>query len=310
MRKTIAASILTCSVTALVSFTSCTKDNNKIDEKPAPLTEAVVNVSATGICDYDQTDAFILSQGYTKVFGEEFATSDLSKWQVWNSGAYNNELQLYKPANVTIVDGKLVLTAKKETVTGATDPDNSTKKTFKYTSGRLESNTYFSANTTTPKVRFSARIKLAAGYGMWPAFWTYGDDWPTNGEIDILESQGQYPKVYTTDYWYGATFEEPEEITAKDGAVITSSVDLTTCYHVYESIWQKDTLQFLLDGKIVNTKYTGDATGGGGFIKSMFGKLQRIALNAAVGGDNFSNLDTSRIQVGTTYIDWVRVYTK
>jgi beta-glucanase (GH16 family) len=302
MRKTIALSIL-----SVVSFTSCTKEN-KTDQKPIISTEAIVKAPATGICDYDQTDSLILAQGYTKVFSEEFSGT-LSNWQVWNSGAYNNELQLYKPANLTLADGKLVITAKKETVTGATDPDNTKKKTFNYTSGRLESNTYFSANATTPKVRFSARIKLAAGNGMWPAFWTYGEDWPTNGEIDILESQGQLPYVYTTDYWYGATFEEPEAITAKDGAVITSTVNLTTCFHVYECIWQKDTLQFLLDGKIVNSKYTGDATGGGGFVKSMFGKLQRVALNAAVGGDNFDNLDPSKIQVGTTYVDWVRVYT-
>jgi beta-glucanase (GH16 family) len=306
MRKLIAVSILSCSV-ATLTLSSCSKEN-KTDEKPTIPTEAIVNIPATGICDYDQGDSLILAKGYTKVFGEEFST-DLSKWQVWNSGAYNNELQLYKPANLTLVDGKLVITAKKETVTGATDPDNSTRKTFKYTSGRLESNTYFSANTTNPKIRFSARIKLPPGYGMWPAFWTYGEDWPTNGEIDIMEAQGQQPKVYTTDYWYGATFEEPEDITALDGAVITSSVDLTTCYHVYESIWQKDTLQFLLDGKVVNTKFKNDTTGGGGFIPAMFGKLQRIALNAAVGGDNFSNLDPSKIKVGTTYVDWVRVYT-
>lgn len=306
MRKKIALSILSCSVITALTLSSCSKEN-KVDEKLTIPTEAIVKVTATGICDYDQPDSVILAQGYTKVFGDEFST-DLSKWQVWNSGAYNNELQLYKPANLTLANGQLVITAKKETVRGATDPDNSTQKTFNYTSGRLESNTYFSANTSNPKLRFSARMKLPPGYGMWPAFWTYGEDWPTNGEIDIMEAQGQLPKVYTTDYWYGATFEEPEEITAKDGAVITSSVDLTTCYHVYESIWQKDTLTFLLDGKVVNTKYKNDPTGGGGFIPAMFGKLQRIALNAAVGGDNFTNLDKSKIQVGTTYVDWVRVY--
>jgi beta-glucanase (GH16 family) len=299
MKKMIAFSILL--------LAGCTK--SEVDQKLTLPSVAVVQVSATGICDYDQTDAAIVAQGYTKIWGEEFSGT-LSQWDVWNSGAYNNELQMYRPANVTIADGKLVLTAKKETVTGATDPDNSTRKTFNYTSGRIESKTYFSANTTNPVLRFSARMKLPPGYGMWPAFWTYGEDWPTNGEIDIMEAQGQQPKVYTTDYWYGAVFEEPEEVTAKDGAIITSSVDLTTCYHVYESIWQKDTLSFLFDGKVVNKKYTGDATGGGGYVAAMFGKLQRIALNAAVGGDNFTNLDKSKIQVGTTYVDWVRVYSK
>lgn len=305
MKTSIVLSLLSCSIAAL---TGCSK--NSEEQKPTlSTTTAVVNVKATGICDYDQTDAHILAEGYTKVWSDEFNASSLSLWDVWNSGAYNNELQLYKPANVTFADGKLVITAKKETVTGNTDPDNTTKKTFNYTSGRIESKKYFSANSTTPKVRFSARMKLPPGYGMWPAFWTYGEDWPTNGEIDIMEAQGQQPKVYTTDYWYGSVFENPEPVTAKDGAIITSSVDLTTCYHVYEAIWQKDTLTFMLDGQVVNKKYKNDPTGGGGFIPSMFGKLQRVALNAAVGGDNFSNLDPSKIVVGTTYVDWVRVYT-
>jgi hypothetical protein len=28
---------------------------------------------------------------------------------------------------------------------------------------------------------------LAAGCGVWPAFWSFGPDWPSNGEIDIVE---------------------------------------------------------------------------------------------------------------------------
>lgn len=28
---------------------------------------------------------------------------------------------------------------------------------------------------------------MPTGPGSWPAFWAYGDNWPDNGEIDILE---------------------------------------------------------------------------------------------------------------------------
>jgi len=308
MRKTITLTILSGGVAGLLALAGCSKEQQEkatTAKVNSPNTELIA--AATGVCNYDLHDSTLIAQGYQKVFEENFSTN-LNKWDVWNSGAYNNELQCYKPANLQLTNGILVITAKKETVTGYTDPDDHTTKTFQYTSGRVECKTNFSASSATPKVRFAARIKLAAGYGMWPAFWTYGGNWPTQGEIDILESQGQHPFVYTTDYWYGATPGEAEPITAEAGATITSDVDLTTCYHVYEVIWEKNSLTFLLDGKVVNVKRTTDR--GGKFIPSMFGKLQHVTLNAAVGGDNFGDdFDPSKIKTGTTYVDWVKVYT-
>jgi beta-glucanase (GH16 family) len=308
MRKTITLTILSGGVAGLLALAGCSKEQQEkatTAKVNSPNTELIA--AATGVCNYDLHDSTLIAQGYQKVFEENFSTN-LNKWDVWNSGAYNNELQCYKPANLQLTNGILVITAKKETVTGYTDPDDHTTKTFQYTSGRVECKTNFSASSATPKVRFAARIKLAAGYGMWPAFWTYGGNWPTQGEIDILESQGQHPFVYTTDYWYGATPGEAEPITAEAGATITSDVDLTTCYHVYEVIWEKNSLTFLLDGKVVNVKRTADR--GGKFIPSMFGKLQHVTLNAALGADNFGDdFDPSKIKTGTTYVDWVKVYT-
>jgi beta-glucanase (GH16 family) len=84
-----------------------------------------------------------------------------------------------------------VINARSENVTGPTTPFDVTPKTFNYTSGRIESKANFSASSFSPVVRMMTRIKLPAGYGMWPAFWSYGDPWPTQGEIDILEARGQ-----------------------------------------------------------------------------------------------------------------------
>ena len=143
-----------------------------------------------GVCDYDIDEPAIIGAGWTKTF-EDLFSSNLNSWNIWIGGAFNNELQLYQGSNLSVTGGNLVIAARQETVSGPTTPFDPTPKTFNYTSGRIESKTNFSASVSSPSVRMMARIKLPSGYGMWPAFWSYGDPWPTQGEIDILEARGQ-----------------------------------------------------------------------------------------------------------------------
>ena len=52
---------------------------------------------------------------------------------------------------------------------------------------------------------FAAKIRLPYGKGIWPAWWMYGDDhntglnWPTVGEIDILEMWGSNATSHYND---------------------------------------------------------------------------------------------------------------
>jgi beta-glucanase (GH16 family) len=215
-------------------------------------------------------------------------------------GAFNNELQYYQAANMQLANGNLVITAKKETVTGRITPFDTKQKTFNYTSGRIECKSNISASSLTPKVRMVARIKLPAGNGMWSAFWSYGDPWPTQGEIDCVEARGQEPFQYQTNYFYGRA--RNRNLVKNQAAVINSDVSLTDCYHVYEMIWSQNSLTSLLDGQVVETKT-------GGYIPNLFGKTERIVLNLAVGGDFFTNLDPAQIVTGSMYVDYVKVFT-
>jgi beta-glucanase (GH16 family) len=98
-----------------------------------------------------------------------------------------------------------------------------------------------------------ARIKLPGGYGMWPAFWSYGDPWPTQGEIDILEARGQEDMKYQTNYFYGRT-ENRNLVRGAEGFV-TTDVSLQTCYHVYEMIWSQNDLKVLFRWRICKNKF-------------------------------------------------------
>lgn len=264
-----------------------------------PASTASTTVNATAICDYNFDETTLTNAGWTKTFEDNFDT-DLSKWNIWTGGAYNNELEYYQAANLQVINSNLVITAKKETVTGATTPSDPTPKTFNYTSGRIECKTNVSANSSTPKVCMIARIKLPSGYGMWPAYWSYGDPWPTQGEIDFLEARGQEPTKYQTNYFYGKTANR--NLVRNQVGYINTNSDLTACYHVYEMIWQQNTLSSYLDGVLVETK-------SGSYVPNLFGKTERITLNLAVGGDFFTNLDTTQIVPGTMYVDYVKVFT-
>jgi hypothetical protein len=154
----------------MVSLLSCKKQTNvsvqqiaedKTATKGAPVPENTT-IDATGFCDYTFNEAAVTATGYIKIFEDNFDT-DLSKWNIWTGGAFNNELQYYQAANLQLLNGNLVINAKKETVTGVTTPFDATTKTFNYTSGRIECKTNISASASTPKVRIVARIKLPAG---------------------------------------------------------------------------------------------------------------------------------------------------
>lgn len=285
----------------LVNLSACNKISEVSLKQKAVIPTAALNniaVTGTGICDYVFNESAVIAAGYTKVFEDNFDV-DLTKWNVWTGGAFNNELQYYQAANLQLLNGNLIITAKKETVTGATTPFDATPKTFTYTSGRIECKTNISASSLAPKMRMVARIKLAAGYGMWPAFWSYGDPWPTQGEIDYLEARGQEPFNYQTNYFYGRATNR--NLVKNQTGFITSSVSLTDCYHVYEMIWSQNSLTSLLDGAVVETKT-------GSYVPNLFGKTERIALNLAVGGNFFSNFNASQIITGSMYVDFVKVF--
>ena len=304
MRHWITSSLLLLTVLSLLACVGCrrsTSATTRVDTPPPPVTPPPSRyIQADATCDYQLAEAALLADGWTKTFEDNFSTDgDLSRWNVWTGGAYNNELQYYQPANLMVKGGVLSIVAKKETVTGRAHPGTSAQKTFSYTSGRLECKSNISASAATPRVRMAARIRLARGYGMWPAFWSYGDPWPAQGEIDALEARGHEPNAYQTNYFYGPDSNLVRSATG----YIQADEDLTLCYHVYELEWRQNALVSYLDGKKIEEKTSG------GYIPAMFGKTQRIALNLAVGGAFFSNLDPARIETGVMEVDWVRVYT-
>ena len=243
------------------------------------------------------------TSSWNLVFEDEF--DDLSSWNVWYGGAFNNEIQLYREEQLSVDNSILTINALRASVSGPTDPYNATPKEFEYVSGRIESQEVYgpSDEEGEREYKFAARIKLPNGHGMWPAFWSYGDPWPTQGEIDVLEARGGEPDVFQSNIFYGTS--PNVNINQNTEAVHSVGQDLTADFHVYEMIWRENSIDILFDEELIHT-YTANSDNN---ISSLFGKEQKIVLNTAVGGFFFPDQNSSNYADSASMeVDWVRVY--
>ncbi len=254
------------------------------------------------------------AQDYELVWSDEFDTNTLgTNWNVEVTDApYNNELEAYtsSPDNVTIADGNLVLTARRESYGSRS-----------FTSGRV--NSLHKVSFTHGKIE--ARIKLPhLANGLWPAFWMMGEDfdtvnWPKCGEIDIMEmgmkdavaANATANTVAGTIHW-GESIAKHQQYTSGNKTV---SQELTDDYHIFTCEWDDDYLKFYVDNDA--TPYF-TATIKKGFSRSAyFHKPYFLIFNLAVGGD-FTGITnpadiTALPQAGSEaqmLVDYVRVYQK
>ncbi|MBI3645299.1 MAG: glycoside hydrolase family 16 protein [Acidobacteriales bacterium] len=244
---------------------------------------------------------------YVLVWSDDFSAAngslpDSSKWimETGGNGWGNNELETYtnRTQNAHVQDGNLVITASKETYTG---PDGITRQ---YTSARLKTLGKFEQKYG----RFEARIKIAQGQGMWPAFWMLGNnigtvDWPNCGEIDIMENIGKEPAIVHGSM-HGPGYSGANGLT---GAYTLPSGKFADAFHIFAVEWETTTVRFYVDGNLYETRTPADLPAGKTWV---FDHPFFILLNVAVGGDWPGNPDNTTVFPQDMLIDYVRVYSK
>ena len=120
------------------------------------------------------------------VFDDEFNGSalDTSKWSSsWFGGGVMNNTST-SPANVSVANGVLTLTLSSTSVGAlvSTNPTGGASPGFQFTYGYAEARILFPGSGST--------------CNDWPAFWTDGQSWPQDGEIDIAEGLGTLTSNY------------------------------------------------------------------------------------------------------------------
>ena len=260
-------------------------------------------------------EAMFVPEGYKLFWSDEFDGPSLNtdNWTCeigrGSNGRGNSELQYYtdRPENVDVRDGKLVMTARKESYQGATA-----------TSARL---------ITLGKVFFKygyvvASIKLPkTANGLWPAFWMMGNDfkskgWPNCGETDILEmghSNGFNNRQET--FLNGAChWGEPDHrYYARDINNKYSVQDGE--FHTFTCVWTEDKISMYIDLETYPDAKPYFEMTLKDFGDNEFRKDNFILLNLAVGG-NFPGIhDINKVTAlnngpAEMEVDYVRVFQK
>lgn len=263
--------------------------------------------------DIDENIVFSLNpddpyiEGRTLLFEDSFRGNALNtnnwSYEIGNVRNTSTELQFYRSQNVSVEDGKLVITAKRETHLNKNWTSGSI-------TGQLKKSWLYG--------RFEAKIKFPNILGAFCAFWTLGanhwieynadDDsatansrpegsisWPACGEIDIVETMP------------GNTPTPPANLWSNTGQSLGSgrpsqSINIGE-YHIYAMEWTPKYIAMLLDGteykRWTFSNYTSEQI-------QAYHLAQYIILNLAVGASGGTPADTTNEM--KMYVDWVRVY--
>ncbi len=248
--------------------------------------------------------------GWILTWSDEFdgaagAEPDQTKWgyDIGGHGWGNSEWEYYtNERKNSALDGAggLVITATTE-VTATTPYTDCWYGVCTHTSARLLTKDKFDFMYG----RAEARLKLPYGQGIWPAFWSLGNnfddvDWPGAGEIDIMENIGKEPNIVHGTV-HGPGYSGGSGI----GGGYTYTEALANDYHVYAIEWEPDEIRWYFD----DTQYftlTHDMLPSG--ANWVFDHPFFLIMNVAVGGSWPGYPDESTTFPQTMSVDYVRVY--
>ena len=281
----------TSSGTYTVKVTAYSADN-----KSATATKQItVTVSPSG----EENTSPENYPGMSLVWRDEFngSTLNTTDW-VYETGTGangwgNNELQYYKQENLTVADGLLTITAKRENFSGSA-----------YTSSRIKTQD----RKTFRYGRIDFRAKLPKGKGIWPALWMLGNNistvsWPASGEIDIMELVGGGPGKDNTVH--GTIHYDNNGMYANTGKSFTlPEGDFSDKFHVFSILWDANSIKWYVDNQEFNSIDISNPA------MSELHNPFFLLINLAVGGNWPGSPDANTVFPQKMMVDYLRVFQK
>lgn len=274
------------------------------------------------------------NSAWSLVWSDEFdgGKIDRAKWgydvDCWGGG--NEEHQCYTKSarNAAIEDGKLVITARYERVTGPALPEH-----LRRTSATPEAEATRDISSARLSTRGKAawrygkvevRAKLPQGQGTWPAIWMlpekdrYGS-WAASGEIDILEAvnlgvpcakcPGGRENTILGTLHFGGKWPSNQH----KGEEVSVPEVLDDGFHTYAIEWQPERITWLFDGRIYAVRTADEWTTTGSPKRGApFDQPFHLILNLAIGGKLAETRGLGGVRLDgypkRMEIDWVRVW--
>ncbi len=232
---------------------------------------------------------------WSQEFEEEFLDESVWIYEIGNgqSGWGNNELQYYRKDNTQLLEGNLVIQARKEPFGG-----------FQYTSSRLITENKFEFTYG----RIDVRAVVPGDQGIWPAVWLLGENirqisWPKCGEIDILEQVGSLANTnHGTIHYSGPN---GNRIQNSGSYKLLGNQEFSDAFHVYSLEWDEEKLQFFVDDNLYHTILKSNLSQANPYP---FDEPFFFIANVAVGGNWPGSPDPTTSFPKNLIIDYIRVF--
>jgi beta-glucanase (GH16 family) len=254
--------------------------------------------------------------GMTLVWNDEFnddGKPDPESWRYETGFVRNQELQWYQEENANCTGGILLIEGRREKVrnprfVSGSDDWRSSREFSGYTSASIQTLGFHQWQFG----RFEIRARIDTAHGAWPAIWTLGiaREWPSNGEIDIMEFYRvkNVPTILANFAWgtekrFTAKWDDLKkpvvDFTANDA-------DWTKKFHIWRMDWTGESISLYLDDILLNSINLNETKNPDGF--NPFLQPHYFLLNLAIGGNGGSPADA--LFPIKYEVDYVRIYQK
>ncbi len=256
-------------------------------------------------------------KGMKLVWQDEFNENGRPNPKFWKSEkgfVRNEELQWYQEENAKCENGVLLIEGKSVQIPNP----NFEAGNANWRKNRKEIN-FTSASIQTKGLQewqfgtFLIRAKIDTTLGSWPAIWTLGNSgqWPTNGEIDIMEFYRvkSEPTIlanvaHGTNKEYVAKWDDSKTSLKH---FTDKNKDWVKQFHIWRMDWTPESINLYLDDELLNSTSLSETINPDG--KNPFLQPHFLLLNLAIGGQNGGE-PSSKTKLIKYEVDYVRVYQK